>query len=82
MKDDPVIEAKEPAPPKKFVGMVVEFDLHREGGKVTRERGEVIEQRWLGVTQRGHVPEYEVTVRGRTGRAAKARVSRDHVMPI
>lgn len=81
MLNDPVVAAPEPYA-RKFVGLMVEFDLNRAGGKTTRERGDVTAQKWLGLTERGRIPEYEVTVRGRTGRSALARVTRDHVMPI
>lgn len=81
MLNENVVAATEPYA-RKFVGLMVEFDLARAGGKTTRERGEVVAQKWLGVTERGRVPEYEVTVRGRSGRAALVRVTRDHVVPI
>jgi len=81
MLDEPIVSAPEPYP-RKFVGTVVEFDLRRTEGKSTRERGEVIEQRWLGLTEHGRIPEYELTIRGRSGRAARARVTRDHAAII
>jgi hypothetical protein len=79
--EDEIIEAKEPAP-RQYVGAVVRFYLRRRGGTETLEQGEVIAQRWLGVTKRGKVPEYEVTIAGKAGRSVLARVSRDHVMQI
>lgn len=82
MLEDPVVAAPEPCP-RNFVGLVVLFDLHRPGGVVSREKGEVTAQKWLGVTERGRIPEYELKIRGlRSGRSVLARVTRDHVSPI
>lgn len=80
MKDD-LVPAKEEYP-RKFVGKVVRFDLRRSNGVVTEEKGEVVAQQWLGLTQVGLIPEYEVTILGKTGRQVKARVTRDHVMEL
>lgn len=81
MDQDEIIPGDEPHK-KKFVGAVVRFELRRAGNKVTQEKGEVVEQRWLGFTARGRIPEYEVTILGKTGRRATARVTRDHVVPL
>ncbi len=80
MPDD-IIEGPEPHP-LNFVGQVVRFVLTRKGGARTEEKGEVTAQRWLGFTARGRIPEYEVTILGKSGRAVLARVTRDHVHPI
>jgi hypothetical protein len=64
---------------RQFVGLFVSFDLRRSNGAVTREKGEVIEQRWLGLTERGLIPEYEVTIRGSSGKSVLARVTEDCV---
>jgi len=76
-----IVPGKEPYP-FKFVGMFVTFDLRRKGGKVTTERGEVIDQQWLGFTKRGLIPEYKVTIIGASGRAVQAFVTEDHVQEI
>lgn len=82
LNPDDILPGEEPYK-RSFVGLFVEFDLRRQGGKVSREKGEVIAQRWLGFTRRGAIPEYEVTIRGRqSGRSALARVTRDFVRPI
>ena len=76
-----IIPGKEPYP-HQFVGQFVSFDLRRKGGKVTTEKGEIIAQKWLGFTERGNIPEYEVTIVGATGRAVRAFLSEDHVREI
>ena len=76
-----IVEGAEPSK-RNFVGLVVEFDLVRTGGVVTRERGEVVAQKWLGLTKRGLIPEYELNVRGKSGRIAKARLTDDFVKVI
>jgi hypothetical protein len=76
-----ILPGKEPHP-HNFVGMVVSFDLRRAGGLITREKGEVLEQKWLGLTERGQIPEYELLIRGKTGKTVLARVTEDHVMEI
>jgi hypothetical protein len=78
---EPIIEGAEPHP-LKFVDLFVSFDLRRKGGTVTREKGQVKAQRWLGFTQRGRIPEYEVTIVGKAGIPVLARVTEDHVTPI
>lgn len=82
MDREPIVDAPEPHK-QNFVGLLVEFDLHRTSGRITREKGEVIDQRWLGLTQRGRIPEYELTIRGlRSNASVYARVTEDHVWPI
>jgi hypothetical protein len=78
---EPVVEAKEPVK-RNFVGLIVAFDLRRIGGATTREKGEVTAQRWLGLTTRGAIPEYELTIVGKTGRSVLARLTEDHVQPL
>ena len=68
--------------PRTFVGLCVAFDLHRANDTTTRERGEITAQRWLGVTKRGSIPEYEVTILGKSGKAVLARVTEDHVQTL
>jgi hypothetical protein len=80
MQRDAIREATETYR-RNFVGWVVAFDLHRTGGAVTREKGEVTAQRWLGLT-RGDIPEYELTIVGRSGKAVLARLTEDHVQQI
>lgn len=81
MNEDETSEAPE-SYPRKYVGSIVSFYLRRKSGQTTLEKGEVIAQRWLGVTKRGKIPEYEVTIVGASGRSVLARVTRDHVMAI
>jgi hypothetical protein len=76
-----VIPSKE-THPRKFVGQFVRFDLRRAGGVVTEEKGEVIAQEWLGLTKRGSIPEYQLTIRGKSGRSVLARLTDDHVQPL
>jgi hypothetical protein len=78
MVSEDIVEGAEPYP-RKYVGLCVSFDLQRTGGKITRERGEITDQRWLGFTRRGQIPEYEITVLGKTGRKVLARITRDRV---
>jgi hypothetical protein len=78
---DTIIEGREPHP-RKWQGLFVHFDLKRANGTTTREKGEIIASRWLGFTQRGRIPEYEVQIRGSSGRVAIARITRDHVQPL
>lgn len=79
---EPTIPAPEPSPRRAFVGQFVSFDLRRAGGSVTREKGEVIEQKWLGLTKRGEIPEWELTIRGASGKSVFARLTDDHVVPL
>lgn len=79
---EPTIAAHEPSPRKNFVGTFVSFDLRRAGGSVTREKGEIIEQKWLGLTKRGEIPEWELTIRGASGKSVLARLTDNHVMPL
>lgn len=78
---DDIIPAKETYP-RNYVGRMVRFFLRRRNGKETKEKGEVIEQRFLGLTVRGKIPEWEVRILGRSGTNVLARVTRDHVVPI
>jgi hypothetical protein len=77
---DEIVPGDEPHP-RKFVGSVVRFDLRRTGGKTTEEKGEITEQRWLGFTKRADSG-IRVTILGKTGRSVRARVTRDHVVPL
>lgn len=54
----------EPSIAASFVGSTVAFD---HAGK--RLVGVVEAKRWVGYTQRGHIPNYELTVRGASGKA-------------
>ena len=76
-----IIPGKEPYP-CQFVGQFVSFDLRRKGGSITREKGEVVAQQWLGFTERGKIPEYELTIIGATGRSVRAFLTEDHVHEI
>jgi hypothetical protein len=64
---------------RRFTGQFVTFDLRRKSGAVTREKGEVTGQKWLGFTVRGLIPEYEVTIRGTSGTLVSARITEDFV---
>ena len=75
-EDEPVVPAKEPK--QNWVGRVVAFDLHR-ATKVTRERGVVESQRWLGRTVRGGFPDWELVICGGKGIRVTARMMRDCV---
>lgn len=76
-----IIPGDEPSK-RNFVGEIVSFDLRRSSGKITREKGEITAQQWLGFTSRGRIPEYEVTILGKSGRSILARVTEDHVIEI
>jgi hypothetical protein len=78
---DVIVPGAEPMA-RKYVGSVVRFDCRRAGGKTTEEKGEIVAQKWLGFLARGHVPEYEVTILGKSGKSVIARVSRDHVQTL
>lgn len=67
---------------RSYLHLVVRFDLKRAGGKVTREAGEVVAEKWLGFTARGKIPEYELTVLGKTGKTVLVRLVEDHVQEI
>ena len=77
---EPILPAPEPSPRRLFVGQFVSFDLRRAGGSVTREKGEVTNQKWLGLTKRGEIPEWELTIRGLSGQSVLSRFTDDHVM--
>ena len=47
---------------------------------MTREKGEVTNQKWLGLTKRGEIPEWELTIRGSSGQSVFSRFTDDHVM--
>lgn len=80
---DAIVSAPEPKHTlNNLTGCVVVFDLRRKGGTVTREKGEVTAQQWLGLTQRGGIPEYQLTIVGKTGRQVIARLTEDHVQPV
>lgn len=78
---EPIIEGVEPRP-LNLLNAIVSFDLRRKGGTVTREKGQVTDQKWLGFTERGRIPEYQVTIVGKAGVPVLARVTEDHVSPI
>jgi len=78
---EPIVPGADPGV-LKLIGKWVSFNLHRKGGAITSEQGEVTAQKWLGLTERGLIPEYEVTIVGRSNRAVLARVTEDHVMPL
>ncbi len=76
-----IVVSPEPYP-RDFVGQLVEFDLRRKT-KITRERGRVQSQRWLGRTARGSIPEYELVISSQSGgTTVLARVTEDHVVPV
>ncbi|MDX2187734.1 MAG: hypothetical protein SFV32_12435 [Opitutaceae bacterium] len=75
-----IIEGPEPYK-RDWVGRMIEFDLHRKS-RVSREQGVVHDQRWLGYTQRGRIPEYELVVVGKSGMSVRVRVTEDHVRII
>jgi len=77
MTREEVVPGTEPIE-RNFVGLLVTFDLHR-ASKVSRESGQVSAQRWLGFTKRGALPEYELTIIGKSGRSVTARLAEDHV---
>jgi len=76
-EDEPVVPASEPK--QNWVGRIVAFDLHRST-KVTRERGVVETQQWLGRTVRGGFPDWELVICGGKGIRVKVRVMRDLVV--
>jgi hypothetical protein len=76
---DSIIPAPEPATPMKLVGRVVTFDLRRKSGTVTRETGEITAQKWLGLTERGRIPEYEINIIGKSQTVVVARLTEDYV---
>jgi hypothetical protein len=79
--DDPILPEPENYK-RNWVGMCVSFDLHRKSGETTREQGEITAQRYLGVTKRGRIPEYEVTIMGKSGKSVLARITRDFIQPL
>lgn len=69
--DQTNVSERDPHPtPARFVGRRISFD-HDVGGRTARFVGIVEAQRYIGRTQRGDIPDYELQVRGSSGHALK-----------
>ena len=63
--DDP------PYPPSKFVGRQCSFDEPNPRGKPRRFVGTIESATYVGRTKRGYIPDYQLLVRGQSGKALK-----------
>jgi hypothetical protein len=54
--------------PKRWVGRQVSFDLPLSDDSTRRATGTVISQKWAGRTKRGAIPDWELTVEGKSGK--------------
>jgi hypothetical protein len=67
--DTPHLQERDPHPkPNRFLGRRVSFD-YEAGGRVSRLIGVVEAQRYTGRTDRGQIPDYELSIRGSSGKA-------------
>ncbi len=58
---------------RKWIGLPVAFD--HEGKRLV---GTVTDVRWTGYTVRGAIPDWELTVRGKSGAVLKVSVVEQH----
>jgi hypothetical protein len=62
-----------PAGPSRFLGRSIRFD--RDGKRLV---GIVTEARYVGRTERGDIPDYELTVRGASGACITVSLVESH----
>ena len=67
--EQPIKQLIDPHPTKdRFVGRTVSFD-YLVGGTIRRLVGTVEKQTFIGYTEQGHIPDYNLIVRGNSGKA-------------
>jgi hypothetical protein len=69
-----------PFNPSRWVGRPCSFDHSVGGAAASRLVGTVEKAEWAGYTDRGHIPDWTLTIRGKSGAVVKvslveARVS-------
>lgn len=68
--------------PNRFVGKPCSFDHSVSGEPIRRLVGVIEAQAYVGLTQRGGIPDYALTVRGASGRAVAVSLVEDRVSII
>lgn len=64
--------------PRRWVGRECTFDLPLSDDSTRRATGTVIAQKWAGRTKRGAIPDYTLTIEGRSGTRVNVSMVESH----